>query len=63
MKSTKTILALILTGLLTWVGIGIVVYLLSEMSFKESMSSNQTILTFILGGWLPISGVFIDLTE
>lgn len=63
MKTTKTILALILTGLLTWVGIGIVVYLLSEMSFKESMSSNQTILTFILGGWLPISGVFIDLTE
>ena len=63
MKTTKTILALILTGLLTWVGIGIVVYLLSEMNFKESMSSNQTILTFILGGWLPISGVFIDLTE
>jgi hypothetical protein len=63
MKTTKIILSLILTGLLTWVGIGIVVYLLSEMNFKESMSSSQTILTFILGGWLPISGVFIDLTE
>jgi len=53
MKSTKLMLAFIATFLITWCVIGLIGYLLSDLSYKECMSHTAMIYIMFLLGWIP----------
>jgi hypothetical protein len=53
MKSTKIMLAFIATILITWCVIGLIGYLISDLSYKECMTHGATVFCMILFGWIP----------
>jgi peptidoglycan biosynthesis protein MviN/MurJ (putative lipid II flippase) len=63
MKSTKIMLAVILTALCTWFALSLMVYTLSNMTFKESATSYGVILIMMIVGWIPSIIVGIDIEE
>lgn len=64
MKSTKIMLAMIATTLLTWCVMGLIVYLLSDNTFKQSMTNGGTLFLMLVFGWIPavILGADLDKT-
>ena len=63
MKSTKIMLAVIITALCTWCTLSLMVYTLSSMTFKESATSYGVILIMMIFGWIPSVIVGVDLGE
>ena len=56
-------LAILATILITWCVIGTIGYLLSDLSFKQSMTNGGTLFFFILFGWIPCIIVGADLDK
>jgi hypothetical protein len=63
MKSTKIMLAVIATLLITWCVIGLIGYLLSDLSYKDCMTHGAAMFCMILFGWIPAIIVGGDLDE
>jgi hypothetical protein len=63
MKSTKIMLAFIATILITWCVVGLIGYLLSDLSYKECMTNGGTLFFLLLFGWIPAIIVGADLDE
>ena len=57
MKSTKIMLAVIATFLTTWCVMGLIGYLLSDLSYKDCMTNGATLMLLLIFGWIP--GVII----
>jgi hypothetical protein len=53
MKSTKIMLAVITTFLITWCVMGMIGYLLSDLSYRECMTHGATIMLMLVFGWIP----------
>jgi hypothetical protein len=64
MKTTKIMLAVIATFLLTWVSLSIIAYLLSSVTdFKTCATNNGTIMFMLIFGWIPSVIVGCDLDK
>ena len=63
MKSTKIMLAVIATFLITWCVMGLIGWLLSDLSFRDCMTSNPTIMIMLILGWIPCLFVASDLNN
>jgi len=63
MRNTKIMLGTIATAVITWGSVGLIAYLLNDLSLKETLTSGQVILPCLLVGWLPPLIVWVDLTE
>jgi hypothetical protein len=63
MKSTKLMLAVIATFLITWCVMGLIGYLLSDLSFRDCMTNGATIMIMFIIGWIPASIVGYDVNE
>ena len=61
MKSTKIMLAILATILITWCVIGLIGYLLSDETFKQSMANSRTFFFMVLLGWIPSIIIGCDL--
>jgi hypothetical protein len=63
MKSTKIMLAVIATIILTWMLFGLVGYLLSDLSYKECMTHGATLMLMLMFGVIPAIVVANDLDD
>ncbi len=63
MKSTKIMLAIIATLLITWCVMGLIGYLLSDLSYKKCMTDTSTLFLMLFIGWLPAIAVGSDLNN
>lgn len=63
MKATKIMLAVILTALCTWMFVSILVWMLSDLTLKQSATHMSTIFIMFLFGWIPSVIVGIDIDE
>ena len=63
MKQTKLMLAVIATFLITWCVMGLIGYLLSDLSFRDCMTHGATIIIMFIIGWIPASIVGYDVNE
>lgn len=63
MKTTKIMLAIIATFLITWCVIGLIGYLISDCSYKECMTDTGTIISMIIFGWIPCTIIGYDLDD
>jgi hypothetical protein len=63
MKSTKLMLAVIATFLSTWCVLGLIGYLLSDLSFKECLIQGGTLVLMLVFGWIPAVIVGSDVQE
>ena len=63
MKSTKIMLAIIATILLTWCVMGSIGWMLSDLSYKECMTSGGTLFLMLLFGWIPCIIIGADLDK
>ena len=61
MKTTKIMLAVIATFLITWCVVGIIGYLLSDFSYRECMNDCGTVLFMLIFGWIPCVIIGADL--
>lgn len=63
MKSTKIMLAVIASLIITWLTLGLIFYVLSNMTYKESLTSSLmgSIMLFI--GWVPALIVGADVSD
>ena len=62
MKSTKIMLAVLATLLIVWCVMGLIGYLLSDLSYRECMTSGGTMFLMLIIGWIPgvILGADLD---
>ena len=63
MKTTKIMLAVIATTLITWCVMGLIGYLLSDCSYKQCMNHGGTLMLMLVFGWIPSAIVACDLNE
>ena len=63
MKSTKIMLAVIATILLTWCVMGLIGWMLSDLSYKECMTHGATLMLMLVFGWIPCIVVGADLDK
>lgn len=63
MKSTKIMLAVIATFLITWCVMGLIGYLLSDLSYRDCMTNGATIMIMFIIGWIPAVFVGSDLND
>jgi hypothetical protein len=63
MRNTKIMLAVIATALTTWLTFGTIGYLLSDITFKQTLISDGVLLSCLIIGWLPSVIVWFDLVE
>lgn len=56
-------LAVIATFLITWIVMGLIGWCLSDLSFKECMSDDATIMLMFIIGWMPCLFVASDLND
>jgi len=63
MKSTIIMVAVIATLLLTWCVMGMIGYLLSDLSYKECMTHGATLMLMLVFGWIPCIVVGADLDK
>jgi len=61
MRNTRILLATVGTFIITYLFISTIVYLMSELTFKESSTSMVTAMLAIIFGWIPSVFVAIDL--
>jgi hypothetical protein len=63
MKSTKIMLAIIATFLNTWCVLGLIGYLLSDLSFRDCLICGPTLVLMLVLGWIPALLVGRDVVE
>lgn len=63
MKNTKLMVMVVLTFIATWVLMGTLVFLLSDLSFKDSLKEPGIGFFMLLFGWIPSAIVGYDLDE
>lgn len=63
MKSTKIMLAVIASLIITWLTLGLLFYVLSDMTYKESISNGGIAWTMLFIGWVPALIVGADLSD
>ena len=63
MKSTKIMLAFIATLLLTWCVMGLIGWILSDLSYKQCMTHNGTLMLMLIVGWMPAIIVGSDVND
>ena len=63
MKSTKIMLAMIATLLITWCVIGSIGWMLSDLSYKDCMTHGGTLSLMLVFGWIPCIIIGSDLDE
>lgn len=63
MKSTKLMLAVIATFLSTWCVLGLIGYLLSDLSFRDCLICGPTLVLMLVLGWIPAIIVGSDVQE
>ena len=63
MKSTKIMLAVLATILLTWCVMGLIGYLLSDLSYRDCMTNTGTLFLMLFIGWIPSIIVGADLDK
>lgn len=63
MKATKIMLAVIATLTLTAMTFGLISYLLSDLTYKQSMQHPAVWLLMLIFGWVPAVVVGTDLDE
>jgi len=63
MKSTKIMLAVIATTLITWIVMGLIGWMFSDLLFKECMSHGGTLMLMLIFGWIPAVFVGSDLND
>jgi hypothetical protein len=63
MKSTKIMLAVIVTTLTTWCVMGLIGYLLSDLLFRDCMTHGGTLMLMLIFGWIPAIFVGSDLNN
>ena len=63
MKSTKIMLAVLATLLITWCVIGLIGYLLSDFTYKECMTDGGTLFLMLVFGWIPAIIVAADVND
>jgi hypothetical protein len=64
MKTTKIMLAVIATFLITWLLIASIAYLLSSVTdFKTCATNGGTLMFMLIFGWIPAAIVGCDLAE
>ena len=63
MKSTKIMLAVIATFIVTWLTLGLIFYVVSDMTYKESISNSGIGFTMLCIGWVPAVIVGADLEK
>lgn len=56
-------LAVIATFLSTWIVMGTIGWLLSDLAFKECMSHGGTLMLMLIFGWIPAVLVGADLED
>jgi hypothetical protein len=63
MKSTKLMLAVIATFLITWCVMGLIGYALSDLSFRDCLTHGATLMLLMIIGWLPAIIVGNDVND
>lgn len=63
MKSTKIMLAVIASLIITWLTLGLLFYVLSDMTYKESISNGGIGWMMLFIGWVPALIVGADLSD
>lgn len=63
MKATKIMLAVIATFIVTWLTLGLIFYVLSDMTYKESISNADIAYTMLFIGWVPALIVGADVNN
>jgi hypothetical protein len=63
MKSTKLMLAVIATFLITWCVMGLIGYLLSDLSYRDCMTHGATLMLLMIIGWIPAIVVGNDVND
>jgi hypothetical protein len=63
MKATKIMLAVIATFIVTWLTLGLIFYVLSDMTYKESISNAGIGYMMLFIGWVPALIVGADLDQ
>lgn len=63
MRNTKILIATVGTFIITYLFISTIVYLMSELTFKESSTSSITAIIAMIFGWIPSVFVVIDLEQ
>ncbi len=63
MKNTKIMVMVVLTFIATWVLMGTLVFLLSDLSFKDALKEPGIGFFMLLFGWIPSVIVCYDLDE
>ena len=63
MKSTKLMLAVIATLLLTWCVMGLIGWCLSDLSFRDCLTHGATLMLMLLLGWVPAIIVGNDVND
>lgn len=53
MKSTKIMLAVIVTFLITWCVMGLIGWCLSDLSFRDCLTHGATLMLMLFLGWIP----------
>jgi hypothetical protein len=63
MRNTRILLATVGTFIITYLFLSTIVYLMSELTFKESSTSMVTAIIAMIFGWIPSVFVAIDLED
>lgn len=63
MKSTKIMLAVIATFIITWLTLGFIFYIFSDMTFKESCCNTGVGSIMLFIGWVPALIVGDDIID
>jgi len=63
MKSTKLMLAVIATLLLTWCVMGTIGWCLSDLSFRDCITHGGTLMLMLIVGWIPAIIVGDDVND
>jgi hypothetical protein len=63
MKSTKIMLAALCTLLCTWTLFATIVWMFSDLTFKQSYVTHGVLLCMLILGWIPSVIVGVDLED
>ncbi len=60
MRTTKVMLAVLITFVMTCMLVGLVGYLLSDVSYRDCITNGGTIMFMMVLGWIPAAVVGYD---
>ena len=63
MKSTKLMLAVIATLLITWIVMGTIGWCVSDLSFRDCLTHGGTLMLLMIIGWIPAIIVGNDVND